>query len=104
MSAVIQPTVGRKVWYYPSEYDRGLHASKPETIIQGSVEQPYDATVVYAHSERLVNLMVVDHNGNIHKRPSVQLVQPSDTRPTGGAYCTWMPYQVGQADKASSAS
>lgn len=94
MSQVIVPTVGRRVWYYPSDYDRGLLADKPESVIQGSTSQPCDAGVVYVHSETLVNLLVADHNGYTHRRTSVTLVQPEHEVPQGVAYCTWMPYQV----------
>jgi hypothetical protein len=53
----------------------------------------------YVHGERLINITVADHNGNMHKRTSVTLVQEGDAIPQGGGYCTWMPYQVSQAKK-----
>lgn len=99
MSQVITPTIGRRVWYYPSEYDRGVRAEKPESIIQASQSQPCDAGVCFVHSDRLVNLTVADHNGNMHRRTSVKLVQPGDEIPAGGGFCTWMPYQVQAAAK-----
>lgn len=102
MNKVITPTIGRRVWYWPSDYDRGLLESKPESIIQADVEssgQPCDAGVVRVWGDRMVNLTVADHNGNMHKRTSVTLVQPGDTPPSGCGYCTWMDYQVAQAQK-----
>jgi hypothetical protein len=101
MSKVISPTIGRRLWYYPSDYDRGARLdlpNQPESFIQASdTTQPCDAGVVYVHSDRLVNLIVTDHNGYTHRRTSVTLVQPGDEKPGGGAYATWMPYQTQQA-------
>ena len=100
MSQVITPTIGRRVWYYPSDYDRGLLHDKPESVIEASDKmQPCDAGVCYVHGDRLVNLTVADHNGNLHKRTSVTLVQPGDEIPSDGGFCTWMPYQMQAAKK-----
>lgn len=95
MSA-ITPTIGRRLWYYPSDYDRGKLEEKPETVICSDGVQPCDAGVCYVHSDRLVNLTVADSNGKMHARTSIRLVQPGDEVPTPGAeaYATWMPYQV----------
>ena len=88
---MIKPTVGRKVWYWPSEYDlNGLGAMVAAHL------QPLDATVVCVHGDRMVNLVVFDANGNMHKCLSVTLVQEGDTKPEG-RYCEWMPYQIAQA-------
>lgn len=88
---VITPTIGRRIWYVPSTYDRGGMKDKPSTIIEGSSTQPCDAGVVFVHSDRLVNLSVTDHNGNLHKRTSVTLYQPGDTiTHADGGYAVWM--------------
>jgi hypothetical protein len=79
---MIKPTIGRKVWFFPSGPESG----------------PLDATVVCVHSDNLVNLVVFDHVGEMSAPRSVQLLQDDDT-PYGGSYATWMPYQVGQAAK-----
>lgn len=95
---VITPTIGRRIWYVPSTYDRGGMKDKPSTIIEGSSTQPCDAGVVFVHSDRLVNLSVTDHNGNLHKRTSVTLYQPGDTiTHADGGYAVWMDYQQQQA-------
>lgn len=95
---VITPTIGRRIWYVPSTYDRGGMKDKPSTIIEGSSTQPCDAGVVFVHSDRLVNLSVTDHNGNVHKRTSVTLYQPGDTiTHADGGYAVWMDYQAQQA-------
>jgi hypothetical protein len=83
---VITPTIGRIVWFYPATYKPG--------------EQPLAALVTYVWNERMVNLAVFDANGrHVDGTTSVRLVQPQDERPQSGYYCTWMPYQVGQAQK-----
>lgn len=100
MSTIIKPTIGRRVWYWPSDYDRGLLESKPASVITASDRaQPCDAGIAYVHGDRLVNLTVADHNGVAHSRTSVALVQEGDLPIHGGAYAEWMPYQVGQARK-----
>ncbi len=99
---MIKPTIGRRVWYWPSDYDRGLLQNKPETVIQASDRtQPCDAGVVYVHSDRMVNITVADHNGHMHRRTSVNLLQEGDVRPDASdyAFAEWMPYQTGQAKK-----
>lgn len=96
---VITPTIGRRVWYWPSTYDRGGMLEKPSTIIEGNSAQPCDAGIVCVHGDRLVNLIVTDHNGNTHKRTSVTLYQPGDNiSHVGGGYAVWMDYQVKQAE------
>jgi len=95
---VITPTIGRRIWYVPSTYDRGGCTTKPPTIIEGSSSHPCDAGVVFVHNDRLVNLSVTDHNGNVHKRTSVTLYQPGDTiTHADGGYAVWMDYQAQQA-------
>lgn len=94
---IISPNIGRCLWYWPSDYDRGLLTTKPETIIEASTTQACDAHVVCVHGDRLINIALFDHNGKHHRRTSVTLVQPGDTPPDGGAFCTWMDYQVNQA-------
>lgn len=104
-SKVIQPTIGRRVWYFPSDHDRGINIPEGDpfpTIIQCDGTQPCDAGVCYVHSDRLVNLVVTDHNGNVHQRTSVTLIQPGDKEADrGSAYATWMPYQVSTAKPAA---
>lgn len=85
---MIKPTVGRVVWYYPAPGDSLVH----------SLGQPLAAHVANIHSDRLVNLMVIDAMGIPHARPSVVLIQDGDPMPNG-PYCVWMPYQKGQAAK-----
>lgn len=100
MSQVITPTIGRKLWYYPSDFDMSGQLS-PDCVVScptmvSDQSQPCDANICYVHSDRLVNLSVVDHNGQLWSKTSVTLVQPGDPLPERGkvAYATWMPYQI----------
>lgn len=87
MSQVIEPTVGRVVWYYPPRGDRWFRFA------------PLAALVCCVHGSRDVNLHVVDPEGNYVANPPqhVRLVQPGDEIPEHGGYCGWMPYQAKQA-------
>ena len=80
---MILPTVGRVVWFY--KYSQG----------QGH-KGPLAAHVAHVHGDDCVNLMVIDQNGSPRSETSVKLVQEDDEAPTND-YCTWMPYQKGQA-------
>jgi hypothetical protein len=81
VSKVIVPTIGRQVWFWS-------HAN-------GS-DQAEAATVCFVHSDRCVNLQVIDSNGIARPECSVILRQPEDERPIN-SFCEWMPFQVGQA-------
>lgn len=86
---MMQPTVGRVVWYYPSASER----------IPGQPnDQPLKADVTYVWGDRMVNLMAVTPNGAPFGVTSVTLVQDGDAAPYE-RYATWMPYQKGQAAK-----
>lgn len=98
---VIVPTVGRKVWFRPGGgiWPAGMQAF-PGTDYDCGVQQPMDATIVYVHNDRLVNLRVIDHTGHAFPVRDVQLVQPGDQCCGGGHRAEWMPFQVKQAGKA----
>lgn len=87
---MIEPTVGRVVWFYPGSYD---------SLYGGTGQRPKAAIVAYVHSDRMVNLSVCDSNGNWHSRTSIRLFQPEDEVDQENTYCVWMPYQIGQAAK-----
>jgi len=86
---VIKPTVGRVVWYFPT--------GKSEA----SGDQPLAAIIACVWSDTCVNLAIFDGNGVPMPKPptSILLVQEGNPVPSGGNYCTWMPYQKGQAAK-----
>jgi hypothetical protein len=87
---MIQPTIGRVVWFTPSSN------SGSEDFAPGA---PLAAIVAHVHGDRMVNLAVFDANGVAHSRTSVTLLQDDDTPPEGGYFAEWMPYQKGQAAK-----
>jgi hypothetical protein len=85
---MIEPTVGRVVWYRPAAKEAISHDG----------EQPLAATITFVWDNELVNLSVFDRNGVQHSRTSVMLHQEGSVKPEG-RYAEWMPYQVGQAKK-----
>lgn len=87
---MIKPTVGRIVWY---------HKDKSQTEIVQYEDTPLAAIVCMVWSDRVVNLRVIDANGQAWPVTSVELIQEGETIPGGSRYCTWMPYQIGQAKK-----
>jgi hypothetical protein len=93
---MIVPTVGRKVWYRPSEQDK---AGVADTPMEVNGDEPLDATVIAVWGDRLVNLAIFDIYGTLHARRSVPLLQDGDARPHGGRFAEWMPYQTAQAAK-----
>ena len=89
----IAPTIGRKVWYW---------TNNPNGMLDN--KQAFDATILFVHNPTMVNLSVIDHEGNPSVETSVQLRDPApegqkpDQHEFGGsAYATWMPYQTSQA-------
>lgn len=82
---MIEPTVGRVVLF------RQMTAG----VFPGS-DGDRAAIIAHVHSPRLVNLLVIDGNGDTLSRTSVTLVQPGDPVPAS-QHCCWLPYQLGQA-------
>ena len=97
---MIKPTVGRKVWYRPSAFDK----TGPIPMVT-SGDAPLDATVVCVHGDRMVNLVIFDCYGKQFNKTSVTLIQEGDKPPVNaegaviGGFCEWMPYQAAQAKK-----
>lgn len=93
---MITPTIGRKVWYYPSDADMAGNFG-----MRRGPEQPLDATIIGVWAERHVNLQVIDLNGRAFFIGSATLVQPDEKAPCMDGrehgYAMWMPFQVHQA-------
>jgi hypothetical protein len=89
---MIKPTVGRVVLFTPST------TPDPGFIHRDKVK-PCAAIVAYVWSDRMVNLVVFDQNGTAFGKTSVALLQDDDAKPEYGYFCSWMPYQTGQAAK-----
>lgn len=103
---MIKPTVGRKVWYRPSNFDR--QGPGAMTVSTG---QPLDATVIAVWGDRMVNVLVTDILGKQFAKLSVPLFQDGDDESVknasgegGGGYAEWMPYQTTQANKEEAAA
>lgn len=103
----IKPTVGRKIYFQPSDDQHsptgGLIAQHSQNLAVQD-RQPLDATINYVHSDTMIDITFNDHRGNRHFLTSVPLV-PVDGiflidgsgEVMGGGYAYWMPYQAGQA-------
>jgi hypothetical protein len=85
----ILPTVGRLVLFTPFRLNGDGRLAH--------IDARRDRRCVF--NEALVNLAVFDSNGMSHSRTSVPLVQEGEAMPEHGYFCSWMPYQVGQAAK-----
>jgi hypothetical protein len=86
---MINPTIGRVVWYTPPADDP----------ILATYKAPFKADVIYVWGDRCVNLDAVYPDGQHHFVSSATLVQEGDTAPGAGRYAEW-PYQQGQAKKS----
>jgi len=92
---MIEPTVGRIVYFVPGEVD---------VMIPRHGNEPLAAMIVRVlDGNKIVNLAVFDVNGVPWGRCGVRLVQPGDERPSAGHYCLWMPFQVASAKRVSEA-
>lgn len=94
---MIEPSHGRIVWYTPARKSGDFDSDGP--ITQHDKTKPLAAMVVHVWGDRMVNLVVFDSNGAAWGRTSVALLQDDDPKPEGGRFCSWMPYQKGQAAK-----
>lgn len=93
---IIQPTVGRVVWFHLSKH-RG-----PTSFTRQPGEQPCAAIITSVLDDGRVNLSVFDSDGAVHSFRCVELVQEGQPVPSY-PYCELMPYQKGQATKAEAA-
>lgn len=78
---MIKPTVGRIVWFY----------------VNHEAKDPRAAIIAKVHNDGLVNLGVFDEDGGNFPYRNVPLVQENEPVAFGVPFCTWMPYQIGQA-------
>lgn len=90
MSNTITPTVGRRVWYWPTEDELRSEMG------YCTEDQPFDAGVLWVDPKtNRVNLSITDHVGRIHCRRWVPIVNADAEKVPGSAQ--WMPYQQAQA-------
>lgn len=88
---IIPPTVGHVLLYWPGINDD----------IMTNESEPLPATVAAVIDNRCVNIGYLNAFGNPSSERGVSLIQPGDEVPEHRniGYCTWMPYQFGQAAK-----
>lgn len=87
---MIQPTIGRVVWFHPAK-----EADEPFK------EQPFAALIAHVLSDRLINVGYFDQNGNAYAAQNVTLLQEDDDVASDtGHFAMWMPFQISQAKKA----
>jgi hypothetical protein len=75
--------------YWPTLTERSFHHS-----------QPFAAQVAHVWGDDCVNLSIIDEHGKQFTRSSVLLAQDRDV---GEGECSWMPFQIGQANKVMAA-
>lgn len=90
---MIEPSIGRIVWYFADHAaTKGMKSTHPD--------EPFAAIVTAVHTDRIVNLLVFDHQGTTFAMQSVPLFQgDEEDDETAIAHCEWMPYQRGQAER-----
>jgi hypothetical protein len=82
---MIQPTVGRVLWYYDGQHEPG--------------DQPKAATIAHVCATGdHVNIGFLAGNGAHGHETGVFLYQGEGERPERN-FCEWMPYKIGQAKK-----
>ena len=96
-SPVIKPTVGRVVWFYPSQ-----NTAEAGFALHPDGGGPYAALIAHVWNDHMVNLSVFDANGAAHPRTSVPMLHGECDVPEH-AFCGWMPHQKGQAAKTEAA-
>lgn len=99
MATTIKPTIGRRVWLWTT----GSPGVREQHQIVQDAKQAFDATVVFVHPDGRINVSYRDHHGTVSKAEHLDLRDPGDDGHGHGSapYCTWMPYQVGQAKAAA---
>ena len=93
---MITPTIGRKLWYIPSDQDIAGNFG-----MRRGPDQPLDATIIGVWSDRCVNLQVIDLTGRVFFVEHSMLVQDDEKSPCMEGrvhgYAIWQPFQVHQA-------
>lgn len=89
----MKPTIGRKVW---------LWVNSGTAVAVRDANQAVDATVIFVGEEDKIDVDYTDHAGQRGVLKDLVLTEPAGSEahdPSGSTapYCTWMPYQVGQA-------
>lgn len=85
---MIKPTIGRVVWFWPTDTERvQLH-------LGGDPKQPLSAQISYVWNDRMVNIGGLTQNGMPFGRTSVLLMQGDESYTPHQGFCQWMPFQI----------
>lgn len=96
------PMVGDSLHYYPDTEDLdGMYTVKPMNRIRSEV--PFDAVIAFVHSDRIVNLSVLDHRGQHHVRENVVLLQVGESPMQNQPFCAFANYLMAQAETTTPA-
>lgn len=90
LPAVITPTVGRRVYFWPNEGHQAMFGVF-------DAQQPCDAGVLYVWNDHCVNIEVTGPSGIKASLQNVRLLQGDEKPEDGESYAAWMPYQTKQA-------
>jgi hypothetical protein len=80
---MIQPTVGKRLWFWPT---LAASAYAPYDLNN----QPLAATITHVNFDGTVNISYLNRRGELEARPVVYLWQPGMMRPSG-AFCEYHP-------------
>lgn len=94
---LIIPAIGRKVWFWPQQED--LDEGMKQLRQNFHEPQPFDATIIYVHGSSLVNLQVLDHEGNAWKFENVLFLEGMRPHDFPVRCAVRMPYQLEQAQR-----
>lgn len=87
---MIQPTVGRVIWYQPAHE------------VGGDLQpQPFAGIITFVHDDRMINICAFTPAGTPFAVQDLALLQDDDAAPEEGRFASWMPYQIGQAAAAA---
>jgi hypothetical protein len=109
--AKIPPSVGRKIHYWPTPDDMVNHpagfSDDPDepvlppqrAMLVADLDKPCSGEIAFHGADDLLTIAVFDHAGLLHQRSMVPI---ADTPKQPGT-CSWMEYQLGQAQKTEAA-
>lgn len=90
---MIQPTVGKRLWYWPT-------LAAPAYTPYDLNNQPLAATITHVNFDGTVNISYLNRHGELEARPVVHLWQPGMVRPCG-AFCEYHPDDLAAAKVTS---
>jgi hypothetical protein len=93
---MIQPTVGKRLWYWPT---RAKAPDEPYDLNN----QPLSATITHVNADGTVNIGFLDRNGEPDRKIMVPLWQRGIALRPSGAFCEYHPDDSALRDLMDSA-